>query len=205
MEREYLVSYGTLGDFGRFRAVRPLSCRRGDHVVLRTHRGVEIGEVLRDATPAHAHFLPNTTLGSLLRLADHMDAQTAESMCARVAGVCEEAQRQAASLGLPLVILDAELLLDGEHVVLHFLRGAECDVRPFVSGLSTALAMHVLVEDLTGERKIESGCGSCGAGECGSCGSGGCGSCGSAKPKDVQAHFSELREQMLGQSRVPLL
>src|SRR5437763_835307 len=106
MEREYLVSYGTLGDFGRFRTVRPLTCRRGDRVVLRTHRGVEIGEVLRDATAGHAHYLPNTTVGSLLRLATADDVRGAATLLARVAGVCAEAQLQAVSRGLPLVVLD---------------------------------------------------------------------------------------------------
>jgi cell fate regulator YaaT (PSP1 superfamily) len=204
MEREYLVSYGKLGDFGRFRTTQPLSCRRGDRVVLRTHRGVEIGEVLRDATPGHAHFLPNTTVGSLLRLANHDDERTADALLDRVPGLCEEAQRQAASCGLPLVILDMEMLLDGEHLVLHFLRSAECDVRPLVSGLSTSLAMHILVEDLTAERKTDHGCGHCDGDSCGSCGSGGCGTCGTAKPEEVRAHFAGLREQMI-ESRVPLL
>ena len=205
MENEYLVAYGTLGDFGRFRTTRPLTCRRGDRVVIRTHRGVEFGEVLRDATPGHAHFLPNTTVGTLLRLASAEDVRATKSFLARVPEVCEEAHRQAALLELPLVVLDAELLLDGEHAVLHFLRSAECDVRSLVSGLSKTFAVHVLVEDLTTERKTEHGCGSCGSGGCGDCGSGGCGSCGSAKPEAAQAHFAGLREQMIEQSRVPLL
>lgn len=207
MEHEYLVAYGTLGDFGRFRLARPLTCRRGDRVVIRTHRGVELGAVLRDATPGHAHFLPNTTVGTLLRLANTEDERAAESWPARVADICDEARKQATALELPLLVLDAEMLLDGEHAVLHFLRSAECDVRPLVSGLSKTFAMHVLVEDLTGERKTDHdhGCGSCGSGGCGDCGSGGCGSCSAAKPAESQAHFAGLREEMMAQSRVPLL
>ena len=65
---EYLLSYGRLGDFGRFRAGKPLTCRRGDRAVVRTHRGLEVGEVLREATPVHATFLPNTSVGQLVRL-----------------------------------------------------------------------------------------------------------------------------------------
>ena len=65
-ELEYLVSYGLAGDFGRFRSLTPLVCRRGQRVVVRSHRGVEVGIVLRPATPRHASFLPNTTLGQLL-------------------------------------------------------------------------------------------------------------------------------------------
>ena len=38
-DREYLVSYGNLGDFGRFRAAAPLACRRGQKLVVRSPRG----------------------------------------------------------------------------------------------------------------------------------------------------------------------
>ncbi len=206
MDHEYLIAYGALGDFGRFRPARLLKCRRGDRVVIRTHRGVELGEVLRDATPGHAQYLPNTTVGTLLRLTTGEDDLVAATMRERAAQLCDEARKQTESLGLPLVVLDAEMLLDGEHAALHFVRSTECDVRPLVSGLSTRFAVHLLVEDLTSERKSEHSCGSCGSGGgCGDCGSGGCGSCGSAKPEEAQAHFAGLREEMMAQSRVPLL
>jgi cell fate regulator YaaT (PSP1 superfamily) len=209
MESEYLVSYGTLGDFGRFRPARPFVCRRGDRAVVRTHRGIEIGEVLRGADPGHAQFLPNTTVGTLLRIAAEQDERTALALSARAAEFCDEAGRLAGSLDLPLAVLDAEMLLDSEHAVLHFVRLAECDVRPLVSALSKSFAVHVLVQDLTrAEQHAEEhahSCGSCGTGGCGDCGSGGCGTCGSAKPEEVQAHFAGLREQMEAASRVPLL
>src|SRR5690242_5768130 len=64
---EYLVSYGVRGDFGRFRAARPLALGRGDRAVVRTRRGLEVGEVLRPAAPSHAAFLPNTSVGQLVR------------------------------------------------------------------------------------------------------------------------------------------
>ena len=61
---EYLLRYGLAGDFGRFRAARPLALRRGDRAVVRSHRGLELAEVLREAAPGHAPFLPNTTVTS---------------------------------------------------------------------------------------------------------------------------------------------
>jgi cell fate regulator YaaT (PSP1 superfamily) len=208
MEQEYLVSYGLLGDFGRFRAGRPLDCRRGDAVVVRSHRGVELGQVLCPATPGHALFLPNTSVGTLLRPATPDDKRAAEDLHRRSQDVFEAAHGRAAELGLPLEVLDAEVLLE-ERAVLHLVRWGDCDVRDFVSGLSRLFALHVALEDLThsdapapsGE---EHGCGSCGAGGCGSCGSGGCDSCG-ATGDDVRAYFAALREQMVSHNRTPLL
>lgn len=201
---EYLVSYGCLGDFGRFRPTRPLTCRRGDRAVVRSHRGLELGAVLCEARPLHAHFLPNTSVGQLLRLAGPDDEQTAEQTRLRGQDLYDDACRLAVELSLPLHVVDVEVLLDGEHTLVHLLRTAECDVRPFVSGLSRRHGVHVALQDLThpveaapqGEGCGEPGCGKANGG-CGSCGSGGgCSTCATAPSTDEQAHFAELRRQM---------
>jgi hypothetical protein len=201
---EYLASYGLLGDFGRFRATRPLPLRRGDRVVVRSHRGLEIAEVLREATPRHANFLPNTTVGQLLRRADPDDERQAQRLRARGQHLFDRGCRLAEELALSVELLDVEVLFDGEHGVLHHVRWAECDVRPFVSTLSREFALHILLQDLSGprlsaeHRDEEHGCGrpDCGTGGCGSCGSGGCGTCGAAESREVQSYFAELRQQM---------
>src|SRR5436309_4258652 len=106
MEHEYLVGYGMLGDFGRFRPVRPMSCLRGDAVVVRSPRGVELGGVLCPATPRHAHFLPNTSVGALLRPATGEDERAAGRLRRRGQEVFDEARRRAEGLGLPLEVID---------------------------------------------------------------------------------------------------
>lgn len=212
MDHEYLLSYGTAGDFGRFRPVRPLACRRGDRAVVQSHRGQELGVVLCAATPGHAHFLPNTTVGQLLRLATAADEEAAEQMRRRGQRLFEDGRRLAAELGLPLEILDAEILLDGRQAILHHLRTAECDERPFVSTLARTHDLHVALYDLGGSRsESEAGCGRPGCGRtagggCGTCGSGGgCAGCGTSDGQDLEAHFAELREQMVARHRTPLL
>jgi hypothetical protein len=94
--------------------------------------------------------------------------------------------------------------------VLHHLRGAECDVRPFVSTLAREFGLHVLLVDLSQqgntalddeEESSDHGCGSCGSdggcgrGGCGSCSSGGCGSC-SGETAPAPSRFAQLRELM---------
>jgi hypothetical protein len=209
-EVEYLLSYGLTGEFGRFRTARPLECRRGDRVVVRTHRGVEMARVLRQATPRHAHYLPNTTVGQLLRVAVPEDEQQQADLRQRAQELFERGRALAAELDLPLELLDVEVLLDGEHAVLHQLRWAECDVRPFVSTLSREFGLHLALEDLAHDRPAASeeeeeelahgcgreGCGSeGGGGGCSSCGSGGCSTCGMGAA-ETQAYFAQLREQM---------
>ncbi len=213
-DREYVISYGLLGDFGRFRPAGALDCRRGDRAVVRSHRGLEVGQVLCPATARHARLLPQAPAGTLLRLATEEDERAAERGRRLGQEVFEEARRRAESLGLPLEVIDAEVLLDSDCVVLHFVRWADGDLRDLVSALSKHFSMHVLLQDLTKADAAheEHGCGSCGSGGCGSdgCGSNGCGTgCGScssgAKPDEVRAYFAELREQMLSRTRTPLL
>src|SRR5947209_19543093 len=140
---EYLLSYGVLGDFGRFHPVKPLACVRGQRAVVRTHRGLELATVLGEARPGHAHFLPNTTVGPLLRLATSDDLQTERRRREDARRLCGEAGALAATLALPLEVIDAEVLLDGQHAVVHHLSWAEFDPRPFVSGLSKRFDAHV--------------------------------------------------------------
>ncbi len=206
---EYLLSYGLVGDFGRFRAAGPLSCRRGDRALIRTHRGLEIGEVLREATPGHAGFLPNTTVGRLLRLAGPEDDQIALQVRARARRLFDRGRALAGELELPLDLIDAEVLHDDEHGVLHLLRRTDSDVRPFVSTLSREFGLHILLTDLgrpgasLTEEEESAGCGREGCGQesgggCSSCGPGGCGSC------DTKETFASLRDKM-EQGRTALL
>jgi hypothetical protein len=212
---EYLLSYGNAGDFGRFYPIRPVTCCRGDRAVVRSHRGLELGTVLCDATPGHAVHLPNTTVGQLLRLANAEDEQIAGRMHERGQLVFESARCLAVELGLPLEVLDVEVLLDGQQTIVHHLGGADCDMRPFVSGLSRRHEIQVALHNLANQDRLsdeaEHGCGrpDCGrtgaGGGCSTCGTGGgCSTCGAGQAPDLKAYFSKLRQQMAA-SRVPLL
>ena len=97
----------------------------------------------------------------------------------RPAAVRAAAGGLAEELRLPLELLDVEVLLDGEHAVLHLLRFGDCDVRPFVSA---RVARVRTAHSLDGPRPAggaepeeeHAGCGREGCGQEG----GGCGSCG---------------------------
>ncbi len=206
---EYLVRHGRLADFGRFRAEPALVCQRGQRVVVRTFRGLELGEILAEAGAEHAPFLPNTTVGALVRLASPEDEAREIALAARGLDLLGRAVQLAEERCLPLAFLDAEILLDGQRGVLHHLTDGTCDPRELVSRLAGEFDLTIELLNLSdppAEAEEEdhdhaAGCGSCGS-EGGSCGSGGCGSCGSKK--QTREHFSRLREEM-DRRRTPLL
>jgi len=213
---EYLLSYGNAGEFGRFRPSRPIVLRRGDRAVVRSHRGVELGTVLCEARSGHAYFLPNTSIGQLLRAAGVEDEASAQRMIEKARRLFDDSRRLAETLGLPLEIIDAEHTVDDGKAIADHLTWADCDQRPFVSTLTREydipVALHSLVAEKTEDDHEDGhGCGrpDCGQtkdGGCSSCSTGGgCSTCGSAKPDDVRAHFSELREKMMTANRMPLL
>jgi hypothetical protein len=203
--QEYLLSYGVLGDFGRFCPVSALTCRRGQRAVVRTPRGLEVAAVLGEARPGHAHFLPNTTVGQLLRLSTPDDDATERRRRDEARRLFAEARGLAGALALPLEVIDAEVLLDGDHALVHYLRWADFDPRDLVSRLSRTFDAHVALFDLTrpsAEGPHEGGCGQpgCGGGGCsseGGCGTGGgCATCGLKSIPDLKKYFAGLREQM---------
>jgi cell fate regulator YaaT (PSP1 superfamily) len=212
--REYLLSYGTVGDFGRFRPVRPLVCRRGDRAVVRSHRGLELATVLCETAPGHAQFLPNTSVGEFLRLAGAEDEAAAARTRNQSRLLLEQAQALVKEQTLPLEVLDVEVLLDNQHAVVQYLGWGEFDPRRFVSRLSTQFELQIALQDLSSPQKPPEdavGCGrpDCGkteGGGCSSCGTGGgCSTCGSAEPEEVETYFAGLRTKMEQAPRMPLL
>jgi cell fate regulator YaaT (PSP1 superfamily) len=208
---DYLLSFGTAGEFGRFRTTTPFQVARGDAVVVRSYRGLEIANVLCESTLGHAHFLPNTTLGKLLRRAAPDDLTRAENMRERSHQVFSTARQIVNDLNMPLEVLDAEMMLDGKQAILHYLSSQPFEERDLVSRLSRQFETQVCLHTLalppdTEEDHADEGCGrpNCGQGadgHCSSCSSGGCSTC-STSTSDLQEVFAALREKM--PQRTPL-
>ncbi len=188
-DREYLLTYGKVGDFGRFQSAESLHCRRGDRLVVRTHRGQEMGVVVRSATQEHGRLLADHFVGEILRRATEGDRELAERMQKRSQRLFEDARRLAGELHLPVEILDAEILLDARQAVIHHLRWAESDLRllmdPLCKDYRLLVSLHNLALPATAKVTEEhEGCGTAGCGKgggCGSCQSGHCATCVSSR------------------------
>ena len=193
---KYLIRYGLMGHIGQFRASDdPGSIfHRGQVVVIRSNRGVEMGEVLTDcgdpglSDPAGGVSFPQEAISSrtaaagrpnLYRAAGSEDflraLQVDElqpdrfSMCKRI--LDED--------GWPWELLDVEPLLDGETIVLHYLGPHDVDVADLRVRFRMLADIDIVLEPVgidiaidhpaasDGQRQCDSGCGSSG------CGSGG--------------------------------
>jgi len=215
---EYLVSHGKSGAFGRFAPVLPLTCRRGERVVIQSRRGLELGSVLCQATSRHAQLLGNAPACDLLRRATPADEAAATRMKLLEQALFDEGRRLVDDLGLALEVLDVEVLLDGQQAIVQHLGPEQGDWTPFVEALGRRRQIKILLENLAippleadvAEEDAHGGCGEPGCGRasgggCTSCGTGGgCSSCGTGKV-DMNAYFAHLRSKMEDSSRRPLL
>jgi hypothetical protein len=204
----YLVQYGRSAFVGRFAATAGLRVSRGDRVVVRTPRGVELGEVLCGADDRFASRLDPAAGGDLLRPAGPDDAAAA----AHLEETAHSLLASAEAAGLPVAFLDVEVMLDGSVAVLHALPWGPCDAGPLLAGLSERFGLAVRLLDVSrtptatdpqektytcGKPDCGSGpggCSSCGTG--GGCSTGGC-SRGAAKTADeLTSYFADLRSRM---------
>lgn len=184
MARGYLVRYGLSRHVGRFLADADYD--RGGSVVVRTVRGIELGEVLAATDAVSGAAL-------ILRAAGPDDLERARLVAldqpARLAA-CERFFHE----GLwPLELIDVEPLLDDRRTVLQYLGPRRLDSAGLIQAVRESIGLDLVLEpvglDVADEPAIgaeSEGCGPLGAGGgCGSTGKVGGGGCSGCVVKDL--------------------
>lgn len=161
-----------MSQVGRFHSVDATRFPRGSRVIVRTARGLEVGEVL--ASPAMeseaesdgAILRGMTVEDQLLETRLHRKRQAAYDAC----------RRRLAEAGLDAALVDVEHLFDGQTLVFYFLGpqspelhgimadlaaayDAEAQIGSFADLLSTGCGPGCGTEQATG-----AGCGNCSTG-----------------------------------------
>ena len=202
--RSYLVRYGLTARVGRFTADDDAAYTRGQTVVIRSHRGTELGETLIEAplgVAADADALAVDGLARILRAAGPDDlarARRAELERPERFAACERVFQ----VGVwPLLMVDVEVLLDDDRVVVQFLGPHKLDLAGLHAVFRNDHGLNVMLEAVgrdAPDEEVEAGdgddddhsrgrCGSegggCGAGGggCGTSTSAGCDACGVKK------------------------
>ena len=154
----YLIRYGAMGHIARFRAW-PQSggpFHRGQAVVIQSHRGMELGEVLiridetalPESNGALEHPETITPAGSrpigeprVLRAAGSEDLACAEQIVALRSDRFARCQRIFEEEGWPWELVDVEPLLDGNATVLHYLGPHQLDATRCVLGFAWPVSL----------------------------------------------------------------
>lgn len=183
MERNYWIRYGLRREVAKF-SFPETPLKRADQVVLRTHRGTELGEVISTAPPGES--------APVLRIATSDDFARSVQVRLEARNQYEACSKVFREGVWPIDILDVEPLLDTNRAVLHYLGPHRLDASGLVAALRDICGLDIVLEpvgidapdeiEAEGEEEHDHGCGSCssGGGGCGTgggCSTGGCSGC----------------------------
>ncbi len=142
--------------------------RSGQNVVLRSERGLEVAEVLCEATPETVRLLTDPTKGQIVRLMtedDHAQAQVAKD---KEQGALSRCQEFIDERRLQMDLVDVECLFGGERVVFYFLAEKRVDFRDLVKDLAREFRTRIEMRQIgvRDEAKLLADFGDCGKPVC---------------------------------------
>jgi cell fate regulator YaaT (PSP1 superfamily) len=135
MSRHHFVRVGALGHVGRFAAVDAVRYPRLARVIVRTSRGLEIGEVLG---PSDAPMERGASDGAILRGMTVEDELVDVRLSKNKDRALRACQQRLDDLGLRATLLDVEHLFDGRSLFFYFLGEVTTEVEAVTQQLAEA-------------------------------------------------------------------
>jgi cell fate regulator YaaT (PSP1 superfamily) len=154
MVQHHLVRVGSLGTVGRFTSVDATRYPRHARVIVRSGRGLELGEVL--APPSDETTVTRAD-GSILRgmtVEDHLLAARLDKNRLEATESCSQLL---AERNLPAVLMDAEQLFDGSSLVFYFLGEVTQELELLTNELAETYDAQVQFRKFA--ETVEVGCG----------------------------------------------
>ena len=164
----YLVRVGARPDLVAIQS-GSWKLQRGEQIVCRTARGIEMGQVLAETMPSH---LESNAPGKFIRRSRPDDQLLWKQLQSLSDDACDACQTFLKDKGLVDVLLEVEPLIDGRTLYFHFLGEPSKDTEEFVQELCDVYQKKVAASRFA--KLLEHGCGpGCGTKEKAGCGTGG--------------------------------
>jgi cell fate regulator YaaT (PSP1 superfamily) len=164
----FIVRHGAMRFLGDFEPAEGVVARRGDQVVLRTDRGLEIGQVLCPANPRALELLSEPTKGRILRLLSDADRAERERLRQAERRELETCLRFVGQRKLQMELVDVEHLFGGERIIFYFLAEKRVDFRELVKDLAREYQTRIEMRQIgvRDEAKLLADYGDCGKPVC---------------------------------------
>ena len=117
--------------------------RRGNEVVVRSDRGIEVGQVLCEANDDALTHLDQPPTGSIVRMVSSEDASNINSIDADRFTKIETCKREIGKLNLDMKLIDVETLLGGERIVVFYIADDRVDFRQLVKVLASEFKTRI--------------------------------------------------------------
>lgn len=175
MKEVVLVRYGAIPEVGEFSCALQERPPRNAAVVVRTHRGLEIGTLLEtvrrpSSPPADPHHAGDEATDSpVVRVATTEDRAQQEALRREAQGEYSQWQNRIAQAQLDLELIDLEWTLDRGKLVLYVLgdRGADTTKLALLAAAEGSTPIEVQPVAAEGVVSMPASGGGCGSGGCG--------------------------------------
>ena len=165
---KYIVRHGVMRNLGICSSRGNDSFARGQQVITRTHRGLEAGEVLCEATDAAIGQLQDPKQGQIIRRQSDDDVRELRKMFEQERREYSVCQQRIQSLNLDMRLADVEHLYGGERVVIYYLSEGRVDFRELVKVLAGEFQTRIEMRQIgvRDEAKLLADYGDCGKPVC---------------------------------------
>ena len=186
---EYIVRYGAMRFLGVMSARNGSNLLRGTSVIIRTNRGLEVGEILcnastddsQDASDDRQQGQHNgeqqddggagSSDGQILREMSNQDSNELAHIEANAREEFRLCLRHIRDLGLQMQLVDVEHLFGGERIIVYYLAEGRVDFRELVRRLATEFQTRIEMRQIgvRDEAKLLADFGDCGKEVCCGC------------------------------------
>jgi cell fate regulator YaaT (PSP1 superfamily) len=165
---DYIVRYGAMRFLGVFSPAAGREYRRGTNVVARTDRGLEIGEVLCEATEEATRGINDPGAGQILREMTPEDCNEQARLRKQAKEQFDICRKNIERLGLKMQLVDVEHLFGGERIVVYYLAENRVDFRELVRSLAGEFQTRIEMRQIgvRDEAKLLADYGDCGGPVC---------------------------------------
>lgn len=163
----YVVRYGIMRVLGVFSS-RADRHERGAQVIARTTRGLEVGEVLCEATEQALAQLHDPPGGQIMREMTTGDQNEWDHIRGQEGAEFDTCRRHVTEIGLDMQLVDLEHLFGGERVVVYYVAEARIDFRELVKRLASEFQTRIEMRQIgvRDEAKLLADFGDCGKPVC---------------------------------------
>lgn len=165
---KYIARYGLMRSLGVLISRNDVEYRRGMEVIVRSERGLEIGQVLCEATDDALSHLDQPPSGQIVRKVSDEDLATIDGIDSSRKSKLEACQKHIDALGLEMKLVDVEQLFGGERLVVYYLSEERVDFRELVKLLAGEFQTRIEMRQIgvRDEAKILADYGDCGKPVC---------------------------------------
>jgi cell fate regulator YaaT (PSP1 superfamily) len=168
MAVKYIARHGAMRSLGEFEGDEGSELARGLSVVVRTERGLEVGDLLCEANPRAVALIVEPTRGQIVRrmTPDDQREQARVQECERQEyDHCRGLIRERS---LQMELVNVEHLFGGERVVFYFLAEKRVDFRELVKDLAREYRTRIEMRQIgvRDEAKLLADYGDCGKPVC---------------------------------------